>query len=218
MNILLKTSGAHSAPASALQAAIGSPNMRSCTGGASPSGRQEENPLSFLERLFGKGRQSARLQPLYRSIVAVGRDPVWYRDGEVPDTVDGRFDMIATILSLVLIRLERGGDAARADSALLAELFIADMDGNIRQMGTGDLMVGKHVGKMMGAVGGRIGTMRTALESGEGLDGAVGRNIFHDKPPSEAAVSLIAARLGRLHTALSERPIEAVMAGDLPSA
>ncbi|WP_226372633.1 ubiquinol-cytochrome C chaperone family protein [Allosphingosinicella flava] len=157
------------------------------------------------------------MQPLYRSIVATGRDPVWYRDGSVPDSVDGRFDMIATILSLVLIRLEQGGEAARADAALLTELFIADMDGNIRQMGTGDLMVGKNIGKMMGALGGRIGTMRGALDSGEGLEGPVSRNIFHDAPPSDAAVSFIAARLERFHNALGERPVEAVIAGDLPA-
>ena len=174
--------------------------------------------LSFLSRLFGTRRDTDRLRPLYDTIVRIGRDPLWYRDGQVPDTIDGRFDMIATILSLVLIRLERGGEEARADSALLAELFIADMDGNIRQMGTGDLMVGKHIGKMMGALGGRLGVFRDALDSGAGVEDAVRRNIFHDSAPSDAAVAFVAAKLGRFHAALAERTVEQVLAADLPSA
>ena len=172
--------------------------------------------MSFLQRLFGTGRRSPRLDALYRSVVAAGRDPIWYRDGQVPDTVDGRFDMIATILSLVLIRLEQAGPEGRADAALLTELFIADMDGNIRQLGTGDLMVGKHIGKMMGAVGGRLGAYRAALETGEGLNAAVARNIFHDAPPSDAAAGFVAARLGRFHAALAEREIDMLMTGSLP--
>ena len=174
--------------------------------------------MSFLARLFGSRTQSARLKPLYDAVVARGRGPVWYREGEVPDTIDGRFDMIATILTLVLIRLERGGEDARADSALLTELFIADMDGNIRQMGTGDLMVGKHIGKMMGAVGGRLGVFRAALDGGEGLEEAVRRNIFHDAPPSDAAARAVARRLAAFHEALAALPIEAVTAGELPEA
>lgn len=172
--------------------------------------------MSFLQRLFGSDRRSARLDALYRAVVAAGRDPVWYRDGQVPDTVDGRFDMIATILAFVLIRLERAGPEGRADAALLTELFIADMDGNIRQLGTGDLMVGKHIGKMMGAVGGRLGTYRAALKTGEGLDAAVARNIFHDAPPSDSAAAFVAARLGDFHAALGETNTDNLLAGNLP--
>jgi len=151
-------------------------------------------------------------------VVRVGRDAIWYREGQVPDTVDGRFDMIATILSLVLIRLERAGGEANRESVLLTELFIDDMEGNIRQLGTGDPVVGKRIGKMMGAVGGRLGAYREALESGEGLGQAVRGNIFRSTPPSDAAVTFVADRITAFHTRLLGISDEAVLGGELPAA
>jgi cytochrome b pre-mRNA-processing protein 3 len=67
------------------------------------------------------GRDSDReaLLPLYRAIVSAARLPVWYKAGKVPDTKDGRFDMIAAILSLVLLRLEREGPHTNAPAARL---------------------------------------------------------------------------------------------------
>ena len=61
--------------------------------------------MSLFQRIFGETKQRAPLQPLYAAVVGRGRDPSWYRDGQVPDTLDGRFDMIAAILSLVLLRV-----------------------------------------------------------------------------------------------------------------
>lgn len=150
--------------------------------------------MTFLQRIFGGAKQRAALQPLYDAIVAVARDPFWYRDGRVPDTMDGRFDMVAAMLALVLLRLEAEGAAAREDSRLLTELFIDDMDASLRQMGIGDHVVGKHVGRMMGALGGRLDAFRAARE-GASFEAAARRNIFHDSPPSEEQVGLVAARL-----------------------
>jgi cytochrome b pre-mRNA-processing protein 3 len=130
--------------------------------------------------------------------------------------VDGRFDMIATLLSLVLIRLEREGDATRTECTLLTEAFIADMDGNIRQLGTGDVVVGKHIGKMVGALGGRLGSFRQALEAGEGLEGPVRRNVFHDTPPSDGAVGAVAARMKSFHDGLGALHTQDILRGSLP--
>ena len=111
--------------------------------------------MSLLQHLFGETRQRATLAPLYRAVVTEGRDPAWYRDGKVPDTMDGRFDMIAAVTALVLLRLEAEGEPGRDPSVLLTELFIEDMDSTLRQLGIGDHVVGKHVGQMMSALGGR---------------------------------------------------------------
>src|SRR5438128_8274235 len=94
---------------------------------AQAAGTSRIGPMSFFQRIFGETRQREPLQPLYRAIVAKGREPAWYREGQVPDTLDGRFDMIAAILSLVLLRLEREGAATRDQTVLLTEIFIADM-------------------------------------------------------------------------------------------
>ena len=171
--------------------------------------------MSLFQRIFGETKQREPLQPLYAAVVAKGREPAWYRDGQVPDTLDGRFDMIAAILSLVLLRLEEEGESGKGPSVLLTEIFIEDMDGTLRQLGVGDYVVGKHVGRMMSALGGRLAAFRTGREEGV-LAGAVTRNIFHEAPPSEGAVAFVSGGLERFAGALDEAPVEAVLAGELP--
>jgi len=170
--------------------------------------------LSFLQRLFPDRKRRAALAPLYAAIVAEGRDPFWYRDGEVPDTLDGRFDMIAALTALVLIRLEAEGAAGREPAVLLTEIFIDDMDATVRQLGIGDYVVGKHVGRMVGALGGRLAAFRAGREAGS-LGEAVRRNIFHDMPPSEAALARVADRLARRAEALDAAPLQALLDGRL---
>lgn len=154
--------------------------------------------------------------PLYEAVVARGRDPRWYTAAAVPDTQDGRFDMIATILALVLIRLERDGEATASESALLVERFIADMDGQLRQIGIGDIVVGKHVGKMMGALGGRLTAYRDAFARDGDRRGALARNLYRGEPPGEDAAGFAEARLSAFFAALAETPTADVLAGRLP--
>jgi len=172
--------------------------------------------LSILSRFFGGNSGRDTYRPLYDQAVALGRSESWYREGKVPDTLDGRFDMIAAVMALLLLRLERDGREAGQAPVLLAELFIEDMDGSVRQMGIGDLMVGKHVGNMMGALGGRLTAFRDAIAGGQPLDAAVRRNVFHDAPPSDAEVRFVSARLEDFHKALERQPTAALLAGDLP--
>lgn len=172
--------------------------------------------MSFLSRIFSGKAGRSDYRPLYDSIVGYGRDKDWYREGQVPDSIDGRFDMIAAVLALVLLRLEREGKDASQASVLLAELFIEDMDGSIRQMGIGDLMVGKHVGNMMGALGGRLAAFRVALTKSEGFEAVVRRNIFHDDPPSQQALAFVARRLEHYHEALAGQPAPSLLAGEMP--
>jgi cytochrome b pre-mRNA-processing protein 3 len=170
--------------------------------------------LSFLQKLFPDRKQRAALAPLYAAIVAEGRDPFWYREGQVPDTLDGRFDMIAAVTALVLLRLAAEGESGRAPSVLLTETFIDDMDASLRQIGIGDYVVGKHVGRMMSALGGRLAAFRTGRESGS-LTGAVRRNIFHDSPSSDDAVARVAGRLARLADGLDAASPERLIGGSL---
>jgi len=177
--------------------------------------RTFEAHLSFLQRIFGENKQRAPWAPLYGAIVAAGRDPFWYRDGAVPDTIDGRFDMVAAATALVLLRLEALGGEGRQPAVLLTELFIDDMDASLRQIGVGDYVVGKHVGRMVGALGGRLAALRAGREQGS-LAPAVRRNVFHDAPPSEEAVAAVAGRLERFAEALDAMSLEALAAGTLP--
>ena len=173
-----------------------------------------KHSLSLISRLFRAPRRET-LDPLYRAIVAAGRDPAWYRDGGVPDTVDGRFDMIAMLTALVLLRLERE-DEAREPSVLLTELFIADMDSSLREIGIGDYVVGKHVGRMMGALGGRLTALRAAQDR-EALTAVVERNVFRGEPPSNEKLAFVAGRLDEFRAALAATPLDALLAGALPT-
>ncbi len=169
--------------------------------------------MGLLKRLFGAPDRGTAPQ-LYAAIVATGRAPHWYVDGAVPDTIDGRFDMIAAILSLVLLRLE-DDPAAIAPSTALAECFIEDMDGQLRQIGIGDIVVGKHMGRMMGMIGGRLGAYRAGL-AGEGLREALVRNLYRGDAPDEAALTHVEAELRRLRDRLAGMTIDAILAGKLP--
>src|SRR6185312_7281096 len=116
--------------------------------------------MPLLQRLFrGKPDPREAMRPLWHRVVEVSREPEWYATCGVADSVAGRFDMITAVLSLVLLRLERDRDCAR-ESALLTELFVEDMDGQLREFGVGDIVVGKHIGKLMASLGGRLGAYR----------------------------------------------------------
>jgi cytochrome b pre-mRNA-processing protein 3 len=169
--------------------------------------------VGWLSRLLGEKSEEAL--PLYRAVVRHGRAEHWYVDGAVPDTVDGRFDMIAAVLSLVLLRLERENEAAGPLGAQLTERFVDDMDGQLRQMGIGDIVVGKHIGKMMSMLGGRIGAYREGLAAGD-LKPALARNLYRAGVPDDAAQTHVAAALTRFHAALEATDLAAIERGELP--
>ena len=172
--------------------------------------------MSLLARLLRPRRDpQAALRPLWHRIVAVSREERWYRQGGVADTIAGRFDMIATILALVLLRLERARAPAEF-AVLLTELFVADMDRQLRESGVGDLVVGKRIGRLVSVLGGRIGAYREALAEGaaeEALVGAVHRNVtlLEGREPALLA-RMLRAYDGQLET-LSP---EAIQSGELP--
>ena len=148
--------------------------------------------------------------PLYTAVVAEARRPDWYQRALVPDTMDGRFDMVALVLSLVLLRLEREGEAGPLPSVLLTEVFIDDMDGTMREVGFGDLVVGKRVGGIMGMLGGRLGAYRDGDRHQ-----AVIRNVYRDAPPEDAAVNELVALSQALEARVGAVPLADLLKGSL---
>jgi cytochrome b pre-mRNA-processing protein 3 len=168
--------------------------------------------MGLIETLFG-AKQPPATAPLYEAIVAYGRAPHWYLDGAVPDTMDGRFDMIAAILAFVLLRLEHDPDAAEP-SARLTERFIDDMDGQLRQNGVGDVGIGKYVGQMMSMLGGRLGAYRDGLAAGD-LIPAIKRNLYRGDDSGMAALAHSNTQLLALRDRLAGRETAAILAGNL---
>jgi cytochrome b pre-mRNA-processing protein 3 len=134
--------------------------------------------MSLLSRLLRpRGDDRAYVRPLWHKLVELARDRRWYAQCGVADTVPGRFDAITLMLALVLLRMEREPSLIPA-AAHITELFVDDMDGQLRQSGVGDLSVGKHIGKLMGVLGGRLGAVREALPLGlDALTPVIARNV-----------------------------------------
>jgi cytochrome b pre-mRNA-processing protein 3 len=183
--------------------------------GACPLWYRMTSRMSLLDTLFRRSDPQAAQRALYAAIVARGREPHWYLDGAVADTVDGRFDMISAVLSLVLLRLEALG--AADDSARLAEVFVDDMDGQLRQMGIGDIVVGKHIGRMMSALGGRLAAYRENVAQDGDLEQALARNLYRGEPPEQTAVALVAERLRGFHAKLAGGSLDELFEGRLPT-
>ena len=172
--------------------------------------------MGWLTRLLGQKDNQAL--PLYEAVVARAREPHWYVEGAVPDSVDGRFDVIAAILGFVVLRIEDEGPASAGLSAFLTERFVDDMDGQLRELGVGDVVVGKHIGKMMGMLGGRLGAYREGLAvagDGEGIDTALVRNLYRGEAPEAAALAHVRGELMAFHARLSTTPIDDLAAGRL---
>ncbi len=169
--------------------------------------------MGWISKLFARPPDDMALA-LYNRVIAIARAPHWYEAGGVPDTLDGRFDMVAGVLSLVLLRLEDVPEAGPA-SARLTERFVTDMDGQLRESGIGDIGVGKHIGKMMGMLGGRLGAYRDGLAGGD-LHVAMARNLYRGVTPPPEAVAHAQAALLALRDTLAATPTAALIAGDLP--
>lgn len=105
---------------------------------------------------------------LYRRIVAEARRPEWFRNAGVPDSMDGRYCVLATLLALTDLRLAEGGEPAQALSPRLTELFVADMDAQLCQSGLGDPTLGKTVRGMVAGVSARIVRWRDFFVGGPG--------------------------------------------------
>lgn len=172
--------------------------------------------MSLFKRLFSRQPDPRhQLAPLYAAVVARGREPHWYLDGKVPDTQDGRFDMIAAVLSIVLLRLEK--DDLAQEGVWLTELFVDDMEAQLRQLGVGDVVVGKHIGRMMSALGGRLSAYRPALDKEDGLADALARNLYRGEPVEPAALAHVEQGLQALASAVAAQPAETLLSGKLPS-
>lgn len=152
----------------------------------------------MIFRLFRRDPQAASITALYGAIVAQARHPGFYLDFGVPDTPEGRFDMIVLHLALVCRRLGRSEGAeqgpARALSQAVFDMFCQDMDHNLREMGVTDLGVPKKMQKLGEAFYGRLDAYDRALAAADDADlaAALGRNVLVEGAPAAAAGRLAA--------------------------
>jgi len=170
--------------------------------------------MKSLMRLFRSEPSAAR--PLYDQVVARARLPHWYVAGQAPDTMEGRFAVLATLLALTDLRLERGGEEARKASVGLTECFVDDMDSQLRQDGVGDPVMGKKVGGLVGALGGRVGAWRRVVDGEESWEAVAGRSLYRGKVPGEVPLDHAVEELKRFWQTLQGRSDSALLGGVLP--
>jgi cytochrome b pre-mRNA-processing protein 3 len=130
---------------------------------------------------FRKSRLAPRgtIEAIYGMIVTQAREPAFYREMGVPDTVNGRFDMLLLHLWIVLQRLKPAESGAEMAQALF-DHFCIDMDDNLREMGVGDLTVPKRMQAFGEAFYGRSAAYDRALAEGsDALAKALCKNILN---------------------------------------
>src|SRR5712672_2769349 len=151
---------------------------------ACPKGSRAEPIMLWPFNHFRKPRNPSRgtIEAIYGMIVTQAREPLFYRDLGVPDTVNGRFDLLVLHLWMVLRRLTSMEGGGAAVSQALFDRFCADLDANLREMGVGDLAVPKRMQAFGEAFYGRAAASDLALAAGtEPLAQALCRNILNGK-------------------------------------
>jgi len=163
---------------------------------------------------FRRDPGEASAGQLYAAIVAQARRPAFYAAAGVPDSLDGRFELIALHVYLVLRRLKGGDLPAQALAQELVDLFFADMDASLREMGAGDLGVGKRVQNMAAGFYGRVAAYDEAV-SANGIASALKRNLYGTVEATAEQIAAMAAYLGRAQALIATLPLAEIAAGGL---
>ena len=149
---------------------------------------------------------------LYRAVVDAARRPVLFAELGVPDTLDGRYEMVALHAYLVLRRLKRDhGTTAILAQAFFDRMFM-DFDNGLRESGVGDLGVGRRVKQMATGFYGRIAAYDAGLDAG-GLEEALRRNAYGTVSPTEEMLARLAGYLRLADQALAGQATEELVAG-----
>jgi cytochrome b pre-mRNA-processing protein 3 len=168
----------------------------------------------MLGRLFRPSPRREAAYRLYTRTVEVARRPVYYAEFGVPDTLDGRFELIALHMALVLRRLSVE-PATKPFAQEVFDAMFADLDRALREMGTGDLGVGAQVKRMASAFYGRARAYERGLAGAEDLGEALRRNLYGTSPPSAAAVAALRSWVEAAAAALAGQSVETLMTGDV---
>lgn len=172
-----------------------------------------------FRRFFDRRRRERLAHDLYLAAVTQARQPHFYAGWGVPDSVDGRFDLIVMHAFLVMRRLGRvagdGGDEAKALSQAVFDLMFADMDQQLREMGVTDLAVGRKVRQMAEAFFGRVSAYDKPLAEGDAaaLGEALARNLYRSATPRPEDVAAMAAYLVAQEAHVSAQSDSQVLAG-----
>jgi cytochrome b pre-mRNA-processing protein 3 len=174
--------------------------------------------LAGLLRQRGKHERAAF--QLYGAAVAAARDPYLYAALGVPDTLDGRFDAIGLHVYLTIRRLNdnrepRTAEPGKAMAQAVFDAMFLDMDINLREMGVGDMSVGKRNRAMWEAFHGRSAAYAAAWDDPAALEAALARNLWRGaEPPAGAAAAMVRLAYAQSRF-LENQAFSAMLLGDV---
>ena len=167
---------------------------------------------ALFARLTGEPRRG---QALFGLAIEEARQTHWFLEGAVPDTVNGRFAVLATIVALITIRLEQGGAEGERASVALTERLVESLDSEIREMGLGDPTLGKQVRRLVGSVGARVERWRKIVDADHMWTDEVRRSLYLDEEADRAAVAHSERELRTVWTRLSDSNVAELAEGGI---
>jgi cytochrome b pre-mRNA-processing protein 3 len=169
----------------------------------------------MLNRLFRPRPAQVAGRALYTAAVAQARTPALYAALGAPDTTEGRFELYSLHVVLLIDRLQGEGEGAAEVNQALFDAYVKSLDDALREMGVGDLSVGKKMRKLGEAFFGRAKNYQAAfaaLPDRGPLEALLSRTVYAEAPPraAELADYVLAQR-----AALADQPAERVLAGQV---
>lgn len=182
-----------------------------------PESAARKRPTSSMKSLFRRNPVHDAAVLAYSRVVEQARQPVFFADHGVPDTLDGRFELICLHAFLYLHRLKREQDRGAAIGQAFFDEMFGDFDRSLREMGTGDLSVGRQVQRMAEAFYGRIQAYERGLADGPGaLGSALARNLYGTAPKApDDDLAAISDYIHRQIEFLAEQNSAPLLAGDV---
>lgn len=170
----------------------------------------------LLDRLFRTKPALTAGRALYAAVVDQSRRPALYEVYDAPDTVEGRFEIYTLHVFLLLDRLKRQGPQASDTAQALFDTYVSSLDDALREMGVGDLSVGKKMRKLGEAFFGRVKSYETAFDSlpdAAALNALLLRTVYAET--ASADLPKLAAYVVAQRAALAAQPLEHLLAGDV---
>ena len=166
--------------------------------------------------LFRRNPQQKAAELAYGRVVDQARQPGFFGEIGVPDTIDGRFELICLHAFLFLHRLKGESPAAAQLGQRFVNAMFADFDRSLREMGTGDLSVGRQVKRMAQALYGRIEAYESGLAGSDAaLKAALARNLFGTVQPAQPALDAMVGYVRGEARRLGQEPTARLLAGEV---
>ena len=164
---------------------------------------------------FKKQYETEGIGKIYNIVVSQSRRPELFAEFSVADTLDGRFDLLSLHMCLILKRLKLEDNSHKQFSQSLFDFMFQDMDRSLREIGVGDLSVGKRVKEMGRAFLGRLEVYEAVIKVNDiSLEEALIRNVYRSDPLLSQNASKLAHYVRRVDAKLADIPIELLIRGE----